>query len=92
MPLPCDQVLQWMFQHAPPGYRCLRESRLAALRADKPERLLYTLPSFLSSQVRAVVFRVGSAFFGLPFLARHGRRRFGILSSDHSRTVPDQVG
>ena len=43
MPLPCDQVLQWMFQHAPPGYRCLHESRLAALRADKPERLLYTL-------------------------------------------------
>ena len=43
MPLPCDQVLQWMFQHAPPGYRCLSESQLAALRASKPERVLYPL-------------------------------------------------
>ena len=43
MPLPCDQVLQWMFQHAPPGYRCLSAFGLAALRASKPERLLYPL-------------------------------------------------
>lgn len=93
MPLPCDQVLQWMFQHAPPGYRCLRESWLAALRADRPERVLYILPSFLSSQATIAIFGVGSALSGFHALAGHRRCRFGILTTDHSsRTFPDQVG
>lgn len=52
MPLPCDQVLQWISQHAPPGYRFRRESRLAEARVSKPEPPLYICGLILSSRWR----------------------------------------
>ena len=38
-----------MFQHAPPGYRFRRVSRLTDLRVSKPERSLYVRVAVLSS-------------------------------------------
>ncbi len=58
MPLPFDQVHQWMFQHAPLGYQFRRQSLFADLRVSKPERLLYIgEPGFVNLRQRGFFAR-----------------------------------